>query len=458
MSVRYAVEVFDSAGLAAGDGLPWGERPPVTSLTDLAAGIAERRHAGVATCVIGLMDAGDGARRLRTELNRLALDTGTLLVPCVRSGLGTVLVGPWMRGRSTPCLECFSPAGLAGLAGAFRFDEIGDADGMALLGSDPSAAHDERSLMRTVLRDVAGMLQRSLVAGTAKSVWGRVVSYRLRADGGIEASSWRALKEPGCHGCAPGAPAEAAPAGHWLFRVLHEHTKMREHFRPGDVIDVRYGAEDASGAPAAGAPAHPLPDQRSVRTIPVEEAIIRRRSRRRFGPGELSREELAAVLYYAGGVTDRARTTGGGEVALRAAPSGGALYPVDLYACVRRVGGVAPGVYRYDPQTHALVEIPGAAASGDALARHSAYREMLLAAPALILLAARFDRSATKYLERAYRLVLLEAGHIAQNIQLVSTARRLRSCCVAGFVEDLALEVVGAGHLTEVLYLVAVGR
>jgi SagB-type dehydrogenase family enzyme len=197
-----------------------------------------------------------------------------------------------------------------------------------------------------------------------------------------------------------------------------------------------------------------------MRTIPIEEAILRRRSRRRFSSRELGLDDLSALLYFAGGITKWAKTKDGNNMPLRAAPSGGALYPVDIYTSARRVSGLPRGVYRYEPLEHALVSIDGPLDRHETASRNSALNPTIDSAAAVFLLAATFERNQAKYLERGYRVVLLEAGHIAQNLHLVATARKLRSCCLTAFVDDQANDVAGlaAGSGTEVVYLVAIGQ
>ena len=44
----------------------------------------------------------------------------------------------------------------------------------------------------------------------------------------------------------------------------------------------------------------------------------------------------------------------GTEQALRTVPSGGALYPLELYVAARRVDGLDEALYHYDPLRHVL--------------------------------------------------------------------------------------------------------
>jgi SagB-type dehydrogenase family enzyme len=127
-----------------------------------------------------------------------------------------------------------------------------------------------------------------------------------------------------------------------------------------------------------------------------------------------------------------------------------------VYVLVRNVSGLTPGVYRYRPALHDLESVVPRAS----LAELAVNPPSLGAAAAVFLLAATPARSQIKYRERGYRLVLLEAGHVAQNLHLAAVAQGLRSCCVAGFLDEPARRLVGErdGSGTDVIYLVAVGR
>lgn len=102
---------------------------------------------------------------------------------------------------------------------------------------------------------------------------------------------------------------------------------------------------------------------------------------------------------------------------LRCSPSGGALYPLDVYCVVQHALDVEPGVHSYDPAAHALQLLqPGLLA--EELAAATFLGDTVQRASVLVLLAANFSRTKFKYGERGYRFALLEAGHVTQNLLL----------------------------------------
>jgi SagB-type dehydrogenase family enzyme len=241
--------------------------------------------------------------------------------------------------------------------------------------------------------------------------------------------------------------------------VLHENTKLHDYFQERDSIDATAAGAAVESASNADHAIVKLPDVAAERSVPIEDAILRRRSRRRFGTAGMTWRDIAAILYFTAGVTGWARTATGERTPLRAAPSGGALYPISIYVYPRHVAELAPALYRYDPLSHALVECGVPAEQCEQISAHSAHCQVLNQAAAVFVLAGSFERSQRKYLERGYRLILLEAGHIAQNLQLIATARQLSTCGVAGFVDDIVNETLGLTRhgSAQALYLLAVG-
>lgn len=195
----------------------------------------------------------------------------------------------------------------------------------------------------------------------------------------------------------------------------------------------------------------------SAPCVTLAAALRARRSERGFGPGELTLVELATVLHAGYGVT---HTAGADEPQpLRAVPSGGALYPLEVYAALARVEGAEPGLYHFDPLRHVLEMRPPAASPLEVLKEASIYPEIVEDCAATLLLTGVFWRSRFKYGLRGYRFVLLEAGHVAQNVLLMCAALRLAAVPLGGFYDRAVDELLGVDGVNEsVLYAVCVGR
>jgi SagB-type dehydrogenase family enzyme len=195
----------------------------------------------------------------------------------------------------------------------------------------------------------------------------------------------------------------------------------------------------------------PLSRDLDVDGVAVEKTISSRRSERRYSGKKMSVAELSHILYYACGITDR-------RDGLRAAPSAGATYPIEVYPVITNVEDLTTGVYRYAVTDHQL-EVVHEGDFGRDMVRAAFGQSFLGEANAVLVLSAIFYRTQRRYGERGNRYILIEAGHIAQNACLIATSMGLGSCVVGAFDDTAFNRLVGAdGKNESVLYLVAVGK
>jgi SagB-type dehydrogenase family enzyme len=182
------------------------------------------------------------------------------------------------------------------------------------------------------------------------------------------------------------------------------------------------------------------------------QCLARRRSRRGYQSRPLTRDELAGLLWATQGITGAA-----GSFLLRAAPSAGALYPVETYLAVHRVAEVSPGIWHYQP-SNASLEMIRAGDYRRQLVEAGLGQGFLGSAGAVFIWTGVLNRARWKYRERAIRYLFLDAGHICQNLMLAATALGLGVCPVGAFFDgevEALLQVDGVEEVA--LYLAAVG-
>ncbi len=108
----------------------------------------------------------------------------------------------------------------------------------------------------------------------------------------------------------------------------------------------------------------------------------------------------------------------------RSSPSGGGLHATDAYLLVQHVEGVAPGLYRYLADSHALSRVDAPDLPLDQLALQMVAGQHWFAnAPVMVALASTYRRSFWKYRNhaKAYRALVLDAGHLSQTLYLSAT-------------------------------------
>ena len=186
--------------------------------------------------------------------------------------------------------------------------------------------------------------------------------------------------------------------------------------------------------------------------MPLETTIKRRRTIRSFRSETITIDQISQLLWAAQGIT-------ADKGYFRAAPSGGALYPMDVYSVVGAgsVSGMDNGVYHYSSRDHSLSLVK----TGDMrvrLARAALSQMWMAKAPLNFIITAEYDRIRIKYGIRGIRYAMIEAGHIGQNIFLQSEALGLSAGIVGAFHDNDVIKVAGIPVSHEPLLIMPVGR
>lgn len=185
------------------------------------------------------------------------------------------------------------------------------------------------------------------------------------------------------------------------------------------------------------------------------DLVKQRKSRRDFGRRPITKREISILLGYSCG---NMKQTENGHYH-RAQPSAGARFPIEVYPLVFRSGkDLEAGLYHYNVKKHAL----------DVLWKHEfadkdidalfAYPWVKNAAVAFIMTSV-FWRTQNKYGARGYRYILLEAGHIGQNIYLATEALGLKCCALVGTRDETIEKLIDIDGTTEsIVYALAAGK
>jgi SagB-type dehydrogenase family enzyme len=180
--------------------------------------------------------------------------------------------------------------------------------------------------------------------------------------------------------------------------------------------------------------------------VPLTAVLETRRSRAPSAAATLGCATLASVL-----ATAYASTNG-----RRPVPSGGALYPLELYAVALDVDRIEPGVHHYSPYRHRLARL--GPVTRDDVAEALVDAELATATAAVVVVTAMFWRTRFKYGLRGYRFALLEAGHAMQNAVLAAAALGVQALPIGGFYDRVVDRLVGADSLDEAsLYVLVLG-
>lgn len=217
-----------------------------------------------------------------------------------------------------------------------------------------------------------------------------------------------------------------------------EQAEARQIDRAGHVAQPDLLLKNATGAIA-------LPN--ALDDNELLSLMARRRTNRTAAAPTITAQQLSDCLFAGMGITGETSNCVG-ALPLGMTPSGGARNPYEAYVVALGVEGLEPGVYHYSAADHDLGRI-----SANHLPKISELvggQDWADAMPCLILLCARLDRTMWKYEDaNAYRVVLIEAGHIGQNMMLAATRHGLSACPTAALSHSAIKRLLGLDRLTD---------
>ena len=243
-----------------------------------------------------------------------------------------------------------------------------------------------------------------------------------------------------------------------VWELFHENSKNGRFSTSATDQGVRdHIARLHESLPYEGYPMVELPRSLEPLHLSLDRAITTRVSVRDLTACPLTLRQVTTLLHCAYGAS-RDRKDVAFPRSLRVVPSGGALYQLEIFFHTAHVEGLNAGLYHYNPAKHHLRLL----CEGDrtqAISQAMIQSEIALGAALVIFITAVFERSVFKYGDRGYRFVLLEAGHVAQNINLVANALGLGAVNLGGYYDreiDDFLGLDGVTHST--IYMAAIGK
>ncbi len=170
------------------------------------------------------------------------------------------------------------------------------------------------------------------------------------------------------------------------------------------------------------------------------QLMAKRRSVREVTDGAISLQALSSVLFSGMGITQTTQNAVA-DLPLSMTPSGGARNPYEAYVFARNVDGLEPGIYHYSAMEHSLGKLSGVLP--EQLSQVVGNQDWADNMSCIVVLAAFFERTMWKYDDpNAYRVVLIEAGHIGQNMLLMATEEGLSACPTAALSHNLLFDAL----------------
>lgn len=230
------------------------------------------------------------------------------------------------------------------------------------------------------------------------------------------------------------------------------------------------GVRSISGLPARAPGTPPRQPPPTFRTHPAARAVtpldsgtadgeffdvlMRRGSTREFDPDEpLGAGTFATLMRYSAAQHGAAETDSGCTLLKKTVASGGSLHPLEIYPLVMRIEGFEPGLYHYSVAEHAMEMLqPMASETAKALATDFACGQAWCGSAAVaLIMTLRFERSFWKYRNhpKAYRVLMMDTGHMSQTLYLISTALGLGACVTAAINDGDIADRIGLDAMEE---------
>ncbi|MEE4195623.1 MAG: SagB/ThcOx family dehydrogenase [Anaerolineae bacterium] len=204
----------------------------------------------------------------------------------------------------------------------------------------------------------------------------------------------------------------------------------------------------------------PLPNIAAIEhhQMTLIDSILQRRSLRQYSQDPLTLEELSLLLFTSQGIQEL-REGSKNQVTFRTVPSAGARHAFETFVLINRVEEVPAGLYRYSALQHALVQVNTDADIAERVTEGCYGQKQVLNSAVTFVWAAVAERMTWRYVERGYRYLHLDAGHVCQNVSLVAEAINCGVCAIAAYDDETLNGVLGLdGEELFAIYAAALGK
>lgn len=199
----------------------------------------------------------------------------------------------------------------------------------------------------------------------------------------------------------------------------------------------------------------PKPENFQIPDKPLREIIEKRTSLRKYADQCLSMEELSYLLWCTQGVKEIVSR----PATLRTVPSAGARHPFETYLLVNHVEGIPAGLYRFIATKHQLQEVSLNPHLADQMVEACLKQAQVKTSGVTFIWAADAYRTTWRYGERGYRYMLLDAGHVCQNLYLAAESIDCGVCAIAAYEDEMVNHLLDMdGENQFVIYIGTVGK
>ena len=173
----------------------------------------------------------------------------------------------------------------------------------------------------------------------------------------------------------------------------------------------------------------------------------------------MSINEISLILWATQGVRKIIYRKNGDPITMRMVPSGGARQPFETYIIANNVDELKKGVYRYQPIEHQLVFVYDHSGNEQLLLDSAHGQRFASEAPVLIMWSIIPYKGEWRYHKAAHKTMLLDAGHLCQNLYLICESLNLGTCAIAAYDQEKSDRFLKLdGNEEFVVYMAPIGK
>jgi len=197
-------------------------------------------------------------------------------------------------------------------------------------------------------------------------------------------------------------------------------------------------------------------------SVDFNQLLENRKSVRNYSNTPLTNLELSYLLWSTQGIKNtisKDTPTGPIHVTFRTAPSAGARHPFETYLLINNVEGIEAGLYRYIATKHKLQIVEAEKEIKEKIVEACLSQEFINTSAVTFIWVADSKRTKWRYGERGIRYILLDAGHVCQNLYLAAETINSGVCAIASFDDEELNKVLQLdGENVFVTYIGTVGK
>ena len=203
----------------------------------------------------------------------------------------------------------------------------------------------------------------------------------------------------------------------------------------------------------------PQPQESDIPEQDIIKIIKERRSRRHYKKEPLTLKQISLLLWASQGVKKVIDRDGKSYATLRTVPSAGARHPFETYLLVQNSEGLKKGVYHYLALEHKLEYLFTPADMKKKILATTFQQKFTGNAPVVFVWSVIPYRTEWRYDKLSYKPILLDAGHVCQNLYLMCETMNLGTCAIAAYNQELIDNLLKLDGEDEfVIYLAPVGK